>query len=156
MPGQATGEGCACVCVYYKQICYSSVIYMLHIYVTQRDVTHMFHAEVQCSTHWGSGTCWDDSHMGDVLRACTSSSAPCPLSPLQPLLHLIILPPICPSARHGCCSNVVGLPGGVHSPLFPLLQAANVHGMELREGSGNVYQGSKASGAFQQHARVIG
>lgn len=35
----------------------------------------------------------------------------------------------CPRARAG----------GVSSPYFPLLQAANVHGMQLREGSGNVY-----------------
>jgi peptide methionine sulfoxide reductase MsrA len=33
--------------------------------------------------------------------------------------------------------NVVGLPGGVQSPLFPLLQEANVHGMRLLQGSGN-------------------
>lgn len=36
--------------------------------------------------------------------------------------------------------NVVGLPGGVKSPYFKLLQEANVNGMELREGQGNVYQ----------------
>ncbi|KAJ9520366.1 hypothetical protein QJQ45_030301 [Haematococcus lacustris] len=36
--------------------------------------------------------------------------------------------------------NVIGLPGGVSSPLFPVLQAANVNGMELRAGSGNEWQ----------------
>lgn len=36
--------------------------------------------------------------------------------------------------------NVVGLPGGVSSPYFKLLQEANVNGMELREGKGNVYE----------------
>lgn len=36
--------------------------------------------------------------------------------------------------------NVVGLPGGVQSPYFKLLQEANVNGMELREGRGNVYE----------------
>jgi hypothetical protein len=36
--------------------------------------------------------------------------------------------------------NVVGLPGGVGSPYYKLLQAANVNGMELREGKGNVYE----------------
>uniref|UniRef100_A0A383W0J3 peptide-methionine (S)-S-oxide reductase n=1 Tax=Tetradesmus obliquus TaxID=3088 RepID=A0A383W0J3_TETOB len=36
--------------------------------------------------------------------------------------------------------NVVGLPGGVSSPYYKLLQAANVNGMELREGKGNVYE----------------
>ena len=36
--------------------------------------------------------------------------------------------------------NVVGLPGGVSSPYFRLLQDANVNGMELREGKGNVYE----------------
>jgi hypothetical protein len=35
---------------------------------------------------------------------------------------------------------VVGLPGGVTSPYFKLLQEANVNGMELREGKGNVYE----------------
>jgi hypothetical protein len=34
----------------------------------------------------------------------------------------------------------VGLPGGVNSPYFKLLQDANVNGMELREGKGNVYE----------------
>lgn len=33
--------------------------------------------------------------------------------------------------------NVVGLPGGVRSPLFRVLQEANVQGMQLLEGSGN-------------------
>jgi peptide methionine sulfoxide reductase MsrA len=32
--------------------------------------------------------------------------------------------------------SVVGLPGGVASPLFPVLQAANVHGMRLAAGAG--------------------
>lgn len=35
--------------------------------------------------------------------------------------------------------NVVGLPGGVGSPFFKLLQEANVNGMELRAGQGNEY-----------------
>lgn len=34
----------------------------------------------------------------------------------------------------------MGLPGGVKSPYFKLLQDANVNGMELREGKGNVYE----------------
>jgi len=33
--------------------------------------------------------------------------------------------------------NVVGLPGGVKSPLFKVLQEANVNNMDLREGTGN-------------------
>ncbi|WIA37212.1 hypothetical protein OEZ86_014164 [Tetradesmus obliquus] len=40
--------------------------------------------------------------------------------------------------------NVVGLPGGVSSPYYKLLQAANVNGMELREGKGNVYERGQA------------
>lgn len=39
--------------------------------------------------------------------------------------------------------NVVGLPGGVRSPLFKILQEANVNGMELREGSGNEWKDGK-------------
>lgn len=31
----------------------------------------------------------------------------------------------------------VGIPGGINGMYFPLLQKANVHGMQLREGSGN-------------------
>ncbi|KAF5843306.1 hypothetical protein DUNSADRAFT_108 [Dunaliella salina] len=41
--------------------------------------------------------------------------------------------------------NVVGIPGGVNSPFFPILKEANVYGMELREGSGNVWNGNKPS-----------
>jgi len=37
--------------------------------------------------------------------------------------------------------NVVGLPGGVNSPLFQVLQEANVNGMDLKEGAGNEFQG---------------
>ena len=33
--------------------------------------------------------------------------------------------------------SLVGWPGGVNSPLWPIFQAANVHGMTLREGSGD-------------------
>ena len=33
--------------------------------------------------------------------------------------------------------NVVGFPGGVNSPLFPIFAAANVNGMKLLEGRGN-------------------
>lgn len=33
--------------------------------------------------------------------------------------------------------NVIGLPGGISSPLFKILQDRNVNGMELREGDGN-------------------
>ncbi|KAI7837662.1 hypothetical protein COHA_008524 [Chlorella ohadii] len=40
--------------------------------------------------------------------------------------------------------NVVGLPGGVDSPLFPLLQEANVNGMKLLPGNGNTYDASGA------------
>ncbi|KAG2491069.1 hypothetical protein HYH03_010514 [Edaphochlamys debaryana] len=39
--------------------------------------------------------------------------------------------------------NVIGLPGGVRSPLFPIIQEANVNGMELREGKGNVVRGGR-------------
>ncbi|EFN51097.1 expressed protein [Chlorella variabilis] len=35
--------------------------------------------------------------------------------------------------------NVIGLPGGVDSPFFPILQVANVNGMQLLPGSGNFY-----------------
>ena len=38
--------------------------------------------------------------------------------------------------------NVVGIPGGVNSPLFKILQAANIHNMELREGSGGKFDDS--------------
>ena len=38
--------------------------------------------------------------------------------------------------------NTVGLPGGVDSPLFKILQEENVNGMDLRPGSGNVYSGT--------------
>eukprot|EP00798_Chlamydomonas_sp_ICE-L_P013659 gene13659-19546_t len=40
--------------------------------------------------------------------------------------------------------NVVGLPGGIRSPLYKVLQDANVNGMELREGRGNEFEGMKA------------
>jgi peptide methionine sulfoxide reductase MsrA len=33
--------------------------------------------------------------------------------------------------------NVVGLPGGIHSPLFPVLEEANANGMKLLAGEGN-------------------
>mmetsp|Transcript_10268 Transcript_10268/g.25555 ORF Transcript_10268/g.25555 Transcript_10268/m.25555 type:complete len:315 (-) Transcript_10268:124-1068(-) len=36
--------------------------------------------------------------------------------------------------------NVIGLPGGVSSPLFKVLQDANVNGMELREGKGGAWE----------------
>lgn len=36
--------------------------------------------------------------------------------------------------------NVIGIPGGVNSPLFPIIQEANKYGMELREGRGNDMQ----------------
>lgn len=39
--------------------------------------------------------------------------------------------------------NVIGLPGGVKSPLFTVLQQANVNGMELREGKGNTFMNGK-------------
>ena len=32
--------------------------------------------------------------------------------------------------------NVIGIPGGVNGPLYPVLVAANVHGMQLQRGSG--------------------
>eukprot|EP00195_Chlamydomonas_chlamydogama_P012112 CAMPEP_0202897334 /NCGR_PEP_ID=MMETSP1392-20130828/6121_1 /ASSEMBLY_ACC=CAM_ASM_000868 /TAXON_ID=225041 /ORGANISM="Chlamydomonas chlamydogama, Strain SAG 11-48b" /LENGTH=296 /DNA_ID=CAMNT_0049582943 /DNA_START=108 /DNA_END=999 /DNA_ORIENTATION=- len=35
--------------------------------------------------------------------------------------------------------NVVGIPGGVKSPLFQVLKEANVNGMELREGRGGAW-----------------
>lgn len=35
--------------------------------------------------------------------------------------------------------NVIGIPGGVNSPLYPILQAANVNNMELRPGSGGQF-----------------
>lgn len=41
--------------------------------------------------------------------------------------------------------NVVGIPGGVKSPLFEVLKEANVNNMELREGSGNEYNFGRAS-----------
>eukprot|EP00775_Hariotina_reticulata_P010784 gene10784-10941_t len=41
--------------------------------------------------------------------------------------------------------NVVGLPGGVTSPLFRILQEANVNNMELKPGQGNVYQKGRPS-----------
>ena len=34
----------------------------------------------------------------------------------------------------------MGLPGGVKSAYYKLLQEANVNRMELREGKGNVYE----------------
>ncbi|KAK9837439.1 hypothetical protein WJX81_002398 [Elliptochloris bilobata] len=40
--------------------------------------------------------------------------------------------------------NVVGMPGGVRSPLFAVLQARNVHNMELVEGHGNEFVGGRA------------
>ena len=39
----------------------------------------------------------------------------------------------------------VGLPGGVSSPFYPLLEAANVNGMTLKPGVGNVLTKGKAS-----------
>lgn len=38
--------------------------------------------------------------------------------------------------------NVIGLPGGVNSPLFATLQEANVNGMRLLPGSGNEFDAS--------------
>lgn len=37
--------------------------------------------------------------------------------------------------------NVVGLPGGVNSPLYQILKEENVNNMQLLEGSGNMYKG---------------
>lgn len=61
-----------------------------------------------------------------------------------------------------CCTgpgyrNVVGLPGGVSSSYFKLLQEANVNNMELREGKGNVYEVSGRVGwlvSCDAHAEV--
>lgn len=39
--------------------------------------------------------------------------------------------------------NVVGIPGGVNSPFFKVLQEANVNGMQLREGRGNQHKGGE-------------
>jgi len=39
----------------------------------------------------------------------------------------------------------VGLPGGVASPFYPLLEAANVHGMTLKPGVGNVISAGRPS-----------
>ena len=39
--------------------------------------------------------------------------------------------------------NVVGIPGGVNSPLFTVLQAENVNNMELREGAGGDFQNGR-------------
>ena len=36
--------------------------------------------------------------------------------------------------------NVVGIPGGSNSPLFKILQEANVNNMELREGAGGEWK----------------
>lgn len=36
--------------------------------------------------------------------------------------------------------NVIGIPGGVNGPLFKVLQAANVNGMDLREGAGGAWR----------------
>lgn len=41
--------------------------------------------------------------------------------------------------RHAGYRNVIGLPGGVDSPFFPILQEANVNGMRLLPGNGNEY-----------------
>jgi len=35
--------------------------------------------------------------------------------------------------------NVIGLPGGIRSPLMKIIQEENVYGMELVEGTGNMY-----------------
>ncbi|PRW05953.1 Peptide methionine sulfoxide reductase [Chlorella sorokiniana] len=48
--------------------------------------------------------------------------------------------------------NVVGLPGGVDSPLFPLLQEANIYNMKLLPGNGNAYDPSAAAAAPQAAA----
>lgn len=37
--------------------------------------------------------------------------------------------------------NTIGIPGGVHSDLYKILQEENVNNMDLREGSGNEYTG---------------
>lgn len=37
--------------------------------------------------------------------------------------------------------NTIGIPGGIQSELFKILEEENVHKMNLREGSGNEYQG---------------
>lgn len=40
--------------------------------------------------------------------------------------------------------NVIGIPGGITSPLFNVLQERNVHNMKLVEGEGNAFQDGKA------------
>jgi hypothetical protein len=42
--------------------------------------------------------------------------------------------------------NVIGIPGGVNSPLFKVLQERNTFGMELRAGDGNSPKDGKAEG----------
>lgn len=39
--------------------------------------------------------------------------------------------------------NVVGIPGGIRSPLFQILQDENINNMRLLEGSGNEYRNGK-------------
>jgi len=39
--------------------------------------------------------------------------------------------------------NVVGIPGGIRSPLFQILQEENINSMRLLEGSGNEYRNGK-------------
>lgn len=41
--------------------------------------------------------------------------------------------------------NVVGIPGGINSPLFQILKEANTNGMVLKEGKGNEYVNGQAS-----------
>ncbi|PNH04929.1 hypothetical protein TSOC_008880, partial [Tetrabaena socialis] len=48
-----------------------------------------------------------------------------------------------PQDRGAAYRNVIGIPGGVSSPLYRVIQEENKYGMELREGRGNVVQSGK-------------
>ncbi|KXZ51831.1 hypothetical protein GPECTOR_11g270 [Gonium pectorale] len=43
--------------------------------------------------------------------------------------------------------NVIGIPGGINSPMFRIIQEENKYGMELREGRGNVVERGRATEA---------
>jgi hypothetical protein len=65
--------------------------------------------------------------------ASVRSSAALLLSPPVPLP----LPPQDPQDQGAGYRNVVGLPGGMDSPLFKILQEENVNKMKLLKGQGN-------------------
>ncbi|PNW72863.1 hypothetical protein CHLRE_14g609400v5 [Chlamydomonas reinhardtii] len=55
-----------------------------------------------------------------------------------------------PQDRGAAYRNVIGLPGGIRSPLFHIIEEENVNGMALREGRGNTNVAGGSSAALPE------